>query len=142
MNLVLPNNTTLITAHLFFEKNYNINDARSVAKKVLSVHRSNLKLWDSYAQMELQAGNPDKAKQVYTTALSLLSTVDPKFRDDAPLLIRNFAELELQLKNTQNALNILISAVESSKFQPLDKPEIPATRILKAKKVKIKIQIC
>lgn len=132
---VLSNNNILLIAQLNFEKQYNVNNARSVAKTILSFNRSDLKLWNTYSQIELASGNSEKARQVYATALSLLQSIDPIHQLDAPLLFRYFAQLEMQQSNPSKALHILASCVENTPFQLPKTNEPPnATRILKSRK--------
>lgn len=130
-----PKETKLGLAYLSFERLYDLNNARSIAKNILSINKNDLRLWNGYAQMEKKALKLDKARQVYITALSLLQTLPSDSQMDANLLFRSFAELELEQNNQQQAIHILASSVEKAIFKPLPQGNtVPPTRIAKARK--------
>lgn len=92
---LFPGSTTLAAAYLRFEGGQtNLTEAREAAKSLLSANRTNLPLWNEYAQLEHKSGHLPEARKVYDTALTLQFGLPASARTDAPLLFRHYAEME------------------------------------------------
>lgn len=112
----------------------------------------NLHLWNAYATAERLNGNIKEAKKVYNTALAMGAKLPPEVKEHVVVLSRAYVQMELDSEGDEarnSALNILVSLTEGN-FTPLAPAKkgappatVPATRILKARKVKaLKIPCC
>ncbi|CAG8582332.1 2727_t:CDS:10 [Paraglomus occultum] len=86
------------------------------AKELLNTDRSNLLLWNWYAQLEKSRGNIDKAREIYKTAIVMGRSYGKEYEIDAPFLYRMFAELEIEQGERTAALNILQLQSEEAIF--------------------------
>ncbi|KAL4443524.1 hypothetical protein ABPG75_011261 [Micractinium tetrahymenae] len=75
-----------------------LDRARTLAKQLLAEQRSNLLLWQAFAQLELAAGNTKAARKVYQTCFSTAGApAGLAAASAAAPLVLGAAQLELQL---------------------------------------------
>lgn len=138
-----------------------IAEGRKLAKRWLKADSANLRLWNSYAQLEKSCGSMTECRNVYEKALLLCSKLPAPQQRFSPLLFWCFAQLELknffaslssppssQQQQQPNsaapppssssrdyALHILVSVSEPN-FVPFDpaNPEVRPTRLVRARK--------
>lgn len=69
---IFGGNTTLAAAYLRFESGQtNLTEAREAAKGLLSSNRTNLALWNEYAQLEQKSGHlPEVRKSIRSVIAS------------------------------------------------------------------------
>ena len=86
-----------------------IDSARNLAKNLLNDHRTNLSLWNVYAQMEKCHGKLKEARKVYQTALATYHTFPAEDQVAVPLVYSAFAQLEWEEGRPDQALKILVA---------------------------------
>lgn len=132
---LFPKEVQMLEAYLSFERANDPGNAGKVAKSLLKVNKTNLRLWHAYAQLEEGLGKLEEARKVYNMALSQHHHIPPEHQLDVPLVFRAFAELEIEAGNPLSAISLLASAVETS-FTPLTEAKaLPRTKIAKVLKV-------
>ncbi|KAF9584551.1 hypothetical protein BGW38_006059 [Lunasporangiospora selenospora] len=124
--------------HLMFETmdTRSASKGQKLAKKYLKSQRMDLEFWNAYALAEKALGRMAEAKKIYTTALSMYPSFPPENQARAPLLFRNYAELEWEQGRDSTALAILLTFAEGSADIITDNKEVPApspTRLLKGR---------
>ncbi|CAO3586073.1 unnamed protein product [Absidia cylindrospora] len=114
------NDSHLAVCYLSFESSYGYKRGRKLAKKLLKDQRTNIKLWNAYAQMQKAHDKPEEARKVYQLAL----TAAKDFAGDdhllTPLLYRMYAQLELEYGCRQESLNILMKMATNDSFDKSD----------------------
>ncbi|KAI8340046.1 NRDE-2, necessary for RNA interference-domain-containing protein [Chlamydoabsidia padenii] len=110
----------LAVCYLSFESSYGHKGGRNLAKKLLNDQRTNIKLWNAYAQMEKGYGRQDEARKVYQLALAAAKDFTDDDRLLVPLLYRMYAQLEMEYGQPHEALCILLGmATEGRTEKPL-----------------------
>ncbi|KAL0074451.1 NRDE-2, necessary for RNA interference-domain-containing protein [Phycomyces blakesleeanus] len=118
--------------HLSFESSCGYKGGRTLAKNMLKENRTNLVLWNAYAQLEKSHDKPQEARKVYQTTLSAYHTFPSSDQEDIPLVYCMFSQLEIEYDNHDEALNILVAMGNQQPYQPNgDKPS--STQLLRAK---------
>ena len=121
-----------------------VSSARKTAKNVLKAYPSSLRLYNAYALIEWRLGNKSAAENVFSTALSMCSGLEPGERIDDLLLWRCWA-WELLPDAPERALRKILSIPEglvagrgaaSSADTSYSSLAAPPIELLKTKKVK------
>ncbi|KAJ3299178.1 hypothetical protein HK104_009782 [Borealophlyctis nickersoniae] len=120
---------------LAFETGFSAKSGQKQAKGLLKSQRTNLLLWNLYAQIEVARGNVEEARKVYTTALSSYHSFPKAEQADAAFLYRALADLELETKHLDRGLAITVAMAEDRLDLNDSNLKPSPTRILKAKKV-------
>lgn len=127
---------------LAFEKRYDQKKAQKTAKRLLKQQKTDLYLWNGYAQLEKASGNLAECRKVYFTALTLSADFPAEDAVGRPLLFRLFAELELEQMHRDKSLAIYVSMADGKFMENVDflSEQDPTTtvspsRLLKTKNV-------
>ncbi|KAK9720413.1 hypothetical protein K7432_004142 [Basidiobolus ranarum] len=121
----------VISAEDLAHINRDFCSARKIAKNMLKADRMNLLLWNGYAKMEYKHRGFGDAQKIYSTAFSMFRTFPLEYQKEAPLLYRNFAEMNLDHENTKDALVALVHYTSNATEM---NDTLTATTILKARK--------
>ncbi|KAG0177112.1 hypothetical protein DFQ28_006393 [Apophysomyces sp. BC1034] len=128
----LEQNEHLTICYLSFESSCGYKGGRQLAKTMLKELRTNLILWNAYAQMEKSHDRPKEARKVYQTALATYRTFPDDQQLHSPLIYRMFAQMEVEYDRHDEALKILVSMAEDKPYDeaaPLpSKPQILKAR--------------
>ncbi|KAI8972712.1 NRDE-2, necessary for RNA interference-domain-containing protein [Pilobolus umbonatus] len=114
--------------YLSFESSCGHKLGRRLAKSLLKNQRSNLILWNAYAQMEKYHDRIDEARKVYLTVFSMYHTFPEKEQMIAPLLYAMFAKLELENNRPNEALKILASISDNKPYD--EKTTVVSTPVI------------
>ncbi|KAI8088685.1 NRDE-2, necessary for RNA interference-domain-containing protein [Halteromyces radiatus] len=126
------NDSHLAMCYLSFESSYGYKAGRKLAKRLLNDQRTNIKLWNAYAQMEKSHDRPEEARKVYQLALTAAKDFSPNERRNIPLLYRMYAQMELEYNRPEEALNIIFSLATGDQYvENSDRPT--KSRLLQAK---------
>ncbi|KAI8393343.1 NRDE-2, necessary for RNA interference-domain-containing protein [Radiomyces spectabilis] len=129
--LKLEKSDELAMLYLSFASSGNYKSARKLAKQLLKDQRTNMTLWNAYAQMERYHGKIDEARKVYLTALSMTgSSSDPS---EAPLIHAMFAQLEVENDRHNAALNILVAMADGETYNEGNSSLPTKPQVLKTK---------
>eukprot|EP00026_Physarum_polycephalum_P005373 Phypoly_transcript_05405.p1 GENE.Phypoly_transcript_05405~~Phypoly_transcript_05405.p1 ORF type:complete len:649 (-),score=186.14 Phypoly_transcript_05405:23-1717(-) len=114
-----PGNETLTTTQLAFEFIYSPEEAKKIAKELLSANRSSFGLFCAYGQLEEFSGNFTPARRVFEGALSNYDKMPPSQQQTCIQLFRAFAEMEMvAARENLTAMHILVSLAEG-KYTPI-----------------------
>ncbi|RKO92456.1 NRDE-2, necessary for RNA interference-domain-containing protein [Blyttiomyces helicus] len=102
----------LLPLFLVFESAFSPKSAQKAAKNLLKTERMNLLIWNAYAQIEVGRGNIDEARKVYQASLLSYHTFPRAHQKDAPLLFRQYAELEVDCNQPARAIVVLVACAE------------------------------
>mmetsp|Transcript_18065 Transcript_18065/g.20118 ORF Transcript_18065/g.20118 Transcript_18065/m.20118 type:complete len:671 (+) Transcript_18065:1-2013(+) len=135
---IYPKESNLQKLRLLLEGSYDIALARQSSKEMLQKN-VNYGTIETYALLE-QSHNIKRTRKMYN---AVLSDAKPSVRKSRPGLVRAFAEFELSQQNENNALSILLSLTNNETFTPVKSTKkkkkqsaaLPATTVLKARKV-------
>ncbi|KAF7728244.1 hypothetical protein EC973_006525 [Apophysomyces ossiformis] len=128
----LDQNEHLTICYLSFESSCGYKGGRQLAKSMLKEHRTNLILWNAYAQMEKSHDRPKEARKVYQTALATCQTFPDAQKLHLPLIYRMFAQMEIEYDRYDEALKILVSMAEGKPYD--ETMALPSrTQILKTR---------
>ncbi|KAF8925463.1 hypothetical protein BGZ58_000781 [Dissophora ornata] len=126
--------------HLMYEglDTLSASKCQKLAKKYLKSDRMDLELWNGYAQAEKALGRISEARKVYSTALSMYQSFPAENQLRAPLIYRDFAQLEWEEGRPGAALAILIALTEGTavNIPEDDKKDAPTpspTRLIKSR---------
>ncbi|RCH97051.1 hypothetical protein CU098_008002, partial [Rhizopus stolonifer] len=134
--LTLEKSIHLTLCYLSFESSCDYKMARKLAKNHLKEDRTNLVLWNAYAQMEKSHNRIDEARKVYLTALSMYRNFHESEQFMAPLMYHMFAKLEMENDRPTEALKILVSMSSDTSYDE-STPLPTAPSILKAREVSV-----
>ncbi|PRP76931.1 hypothetical protein PROFUN_06209 [Planoprotostelium fungivorum] len=133
---LFPSDRRLLMNQLQFFTIQSPNLAADVIKAEMSKNRNDLLLFDAYARVKRKTGSLEEARKVYNGALSLSHALPPASRSAHVILLRNFAEMEMEAGHSQASTFVLTSICDET-FSPLSSttPQVPKTKIPKARKL-------
>ncbi|KAF2230998.1 DUF1740-domain-containing protein [Viridothelium virens] len=86
----IPQSDNLAEYRLVFEYQHDSKNAKRIAKSLLKVRSSSLRLWNAYALGEYRYGRVEVADNVITTALQMSKTFSEASRGDTILLFQTW----------------------------------------------------
>ena len=136
---VFPSETSICVGRLLLEIQSHSASSRTLAKSLLSNNRSDLRLWNLYAQTELAMGKPNEAYRVYETALSFALQLPQNARKDVWLLFRAYTQMLMQTEPKGSLLPLyIITSAADMKYTPVKKGQevqVPPTDVLRARRL-------
>ncbi|ORX41457.1 hypothetical protein BCR36DRAFT_588024 [Piromyces finnis] len=121
---------------LWYIASHSYKSSKKIAKHLLKIDSSNIKLWCTFAQIELSFNHINEARKIYKNIIKMKYSLGNIDKYDYYFLICQYSEMEMNQGNHDLALYILIESLNSnSTYSKLDdnKIVISPLQILKSR---------
>ncbi|KAA8893364.1 NRDE-2, necessary for RNA interference-domain-containing protein [Sphaerosporella brunnea] len=111
------------------------NGIKKVAKALLKRFKTSLQLWSAYGQVEWHDSGIDAGRKIFTLAIAMSKELSENARRDAVFLWHAWVWEELLSKNTQTALQLVLTIGNGKPYEgpPITSDNVSQLLLLKAR---------